>query len=168
MSNPIITLAGNLASDPELRFTANGKPVCNFRVLTNDNEKLPDGSYESKNTTGWDCVVWDKAAENVAESLKSGSSVVVVGKVMDEHWEDRETGAKRSKKKVSVIKVSLDLSRGPAQQTRNPQQGQQGGYSQPQGQPQGQQAPPQQATQARQAQPVGAGAPAGDPWDDPF
>ena len=38
-----ITIVGNLGRDPELRYTDDGTPVCDFSVATNRRWHRPDG-----------------------------------------------------------------------------------------------------------------------------
>ena len=50
-----ITLIGNLAADPELRYTQDGTPVTSFRVATNRRWRTQDGTTQEK--TVWFRVV---------------------------------------------------------------------------------------------------------------
>ncbi|MGI8574522.1 MAG: single-stranded DNA-binding protein [Egibacteraceae bacterium] len=87
----IITIVGNLADDPELRYTPNGVAVCNTRVAVNQR-------FFNKETNGWDerldgfftCNVWRDMAENVAESLSKGTRVLVTGRLRSRSYEDRD------------------------------------------------------------------------------
>ena len=57
-----IMIIGNLGSEPEMRFTPNGKPVTSFRVATNRVYTAPEG--EKRQETDWFTVVtWGKLAE---------------------------------------------------------------------------------------------------------
>ena len=58
-----VLLTGRLTRDPELRYTPNGKAVCNFTIATNrpvvrDGEKIADFI---------NCIVWGKTAENLSK-----------------------------------------------------------------------------------------------------
>lgn len=77
---PTITVVGNLTSDPELRFTPGGKAVASFTVAQTPRTKVGD-QWQDGEATFWRCSVWDKAAENVAESLTKGTRVLVHGRV---------------------------------------------------------------------------------------
>ena len=86
-----IIIVGNLTDDPELRFTPQGIPVANFSVAVNRR-------FFNKETNGWDdkldgyfrCNVWRDYAENVAESLKRGTRVLVTGRLMSRSYEDKD------------------------------------------------------------------------------
>ncbi|MCA9552485.1 MAG: single-stranded DNA-binding protein [Myxococcales bacterium] len=56
-----VTLIGNLGADPEVRYTASGSPVANFRIATS--EQWTDRSGEKQERTEWHrIVVWGKTA----------------------------------------------------------------------------------------------------------
>ena len=87
----VITIVGNLADDPELRYTPAGAAVANLRVAVNRR-------FFNKETNGWDekldgffnVNIWRDYAENVAESLKRGHRVLVTGRLTSRSYEDKE------------------------------------------------------------------------------
>ena len=89
MSFNKITIVGNLGRDPELRYTPQGTPVCNFSIATN--EKRRDKSGEMQDLTTWFRVtLWNKQAENASKYLTKGSPVYVEGRLRIEEWTDRD------------------------------------------------------------------------------
>lgn len=106
-----LTITGNLTNDPELRFIPSGKALATFTVVSSKSTKLPDGTWENTDTTFWEIKCWGKTAENVAESLTKGMSVIVSGSAIQENWEDKNTGQKRSKISVTAWSVGPDLKR---------------------------------------------------------
>lgn len=106
-----MTITGNLTNDPELRFIPSGKALATFTVVSSKSTKLPDGTWENTDTTFWEIKCWGKTAENVAESLTKGMSVIVSGSAVQENWEDKNTGQKRSKISVTAWSVGPDLKR---------------------------------------------------------
>lgn len=110
MSAPI-TITGNVVNDPELKFLQSGKALATFTVVSSKSSKKPDGTWENTDTTFWDIKAWGKTAENVADSLRKGVSVIVSGTAVQESWEDKNTGAKRSKITVTAWNVGVDLKR---------------------------------------------------------
>lgn len=109
-----LTIIGNLASDPELRFTTAGKAVASFTVISSKSKKNDDGTWESIDTTAWHVVAWDVLAENVTQSLTKGSPVVVVGSAVWKSWENKEDNEKRGRIEITAFNVGLDLKRNPA------------------------------------------------------
>jgi single-strand DNA-binding protein len=105
-----ITIAGNLAADPELRFTAQGKAVVKITVMTSRSVKDQDGKWRDEDVTGWPVTCWDTLAENVAESLLKGDEVIVRGYAATRSWES-STGEKRSRVEVTAKTVGASLRR---------------------------------------------------------
>ena len=109
MSAPAVTIVGNLTADPELRFTPSGAAVANFTVVANDR-------YFDKNTQDWvdkpptflRCNIWREYAENVAESLTRGTTVIVTGKLSQREFETRE-GEKRTVFELEVDEIGPAL-----------------------------------------------------------
>jgi len=80
-----ITIAGRLGTDPELRFLADGTPVCNFSVAVNQKRK-------GEETTIWYRIsAWNKTAEIVNEYLSKGRAVLIEGQLRA----DEKTGGPR-------------------------------------------------------------------------
>ncbi len=75
-----LTLIGNLGSDPEMRNTANGVPVCTFRLAVNKQWHGQDGEQKEK-VTWFRVTAWQKLAEVVNEHLRKGRRVMVVGEL---------------------------------------------------------------------------------------
>ena len=154
MSKGSISIEGNLTKDPELRYTQSGSAVASFTVAENHFKKDQQGQWVQAGTSFYDCSVWNRLAENVAESLSKGMSVVVVGSPRQREY-DAQDGTRRRVFEIAVDSVGPSLRFATAQVTRNPQQGQGQGQwqgqqaqqpqQQAQGQWQGQQQPQQQA-----------------------
>lgn len=119
LNTTTVTFAGNLAADPELRFTPNGKPVAEFRVLVNRRSKDEAGEWTDTEPTVHPCKVWGTAAENVAESLTRGDRVLVHGRIETEGWSDRETGDKRTRDIVNIDEIGPSLTWATARPERN-------------------------------------------------
>ena len=108
MSTPV-TLRGRLTRDPEMRYSAAGKPVCKFAVVTSRRVKdQQTGEWSDADTTFWDCVAFGQTAENAAESLEKGTAVIVTGNAAQEEWTTKD-GEKRRSMKVVVEDVAPSL-----------------------------------------------------------
>lgn len=86
IDKPTAILIGNLADDPELRFTNGGTPVCSFRMACN----AWRGKDKEAATTFWDVTVWDKQGEHVAEAMSKGQRVTVIGELTRRSYENRD------------------------------------------------------------------------------
>ena len=80
MSFHTLILVGNLGKEPEMRYTASGRPVTNFSVAVASSSKDPDGNFK-KETIWFRVSAWDKQAENCNNFLHKGSKVVVEGRL---------------------------------------------------------------------------------------
>ncbi len=89
MSFNTIILVGNLGRDPELRYTPQGTPVCNFTMATN--ERRRDKTGETQDSTTWFRVtLWGRQAEAASQYLTKGRPVYVQGRLRVEEWTDRD------------------------------------------------------------------------------
>lgn len=131
---------GNTTAPGDLRFTPNGKAVCNFTVAeTTRRFDKQANEWVDDSTTFWRCTVWGKPAEHVAESLADkGVRVVVVGDVKTRTWDDKE-GNKRSSTELDNCEVALSTLYNPVASNRGGSQhrGNQGGGGGFNGQQQG-------------------------------
>jgi len=98
-----IMLIGNVGSDPEMRYTPNGKAVTSFRMATNYRYVGSDG--ERREETEWFRVsVWGKQAENCNQFLSKGKRVFVEGRLHSRSWEGQD-GQMRTSLEVSANRV---------------------------------------------------------------
>ena len=113
-----ITLIGNLTRDPELKVSQGGVSYLPFSLAVNNNKKNANGEWETE-ASYFDCTAFKELAENIAGSVTKGTRLVVTGRVEQENWEDKETGAKRSKLVVIVDEVAASLKYASAVVTKN-------------------------------------------------
>jgi single-strand DNA-binding protein len=97
-----ITIAGGLGRDAELKYLNNGDPICNFSVA--------DSQGRDKGTIWWNCTLFGKRGEALAQYLTKGQSVTVVGTITEREWQDKE-GAKRKSMDVRVSEIALQGGR---------------------------------------------------------
>lgn len=100
-----VMIIGNLGSDPEMRFTPNGRPVTSFRVATNRVYTTPGG--ERREETEWFTVVaWDKLAEQCNQFLTKGRLVYAEGRLRTHTWEGQD-GQKRYRTEIIANRVTF-------------------------------------------------------------
>ncbi|MDH5505612.1 MAG: single-stranded DNA-binding protein [Anaerolineae bacterium] len=90
MSYHKIIIVGNLGRDPEMRYTPGGQAVTNFSVATNRQYTASSGE-RVKETVWFRVSAWGRQAETCNQYLKSGSRVLVEGRMTP----DKETGGPR-------------------------------------------------------------------------
>ena len=98
-------IIGNLGSEPEMRFTPNGRSVTSFNVATNWRYTTAEG--ERREETEWFTVVtWGKLAEQCNQFLTKGRLVYVDGRLRTHTWESQD-GQRRSRNEVVADRVSF-------------------------------------------------------------
>ena len=82
-------IVGTLGQDPDVKYTANGSPVVNVSVATNENWKDKQTGEAQERTEWHRIVVYGKLAEICAQYLKKGSQVYFEGKIQTRKWQDQ-------------------------------------------------------------------------------
>ena len=96
-----VILMGNLTRDPETRSTPNGQSVTNFSLAVNRTWR--DANGQTQDSVSYiDCVAWGKAGEIIAQYMQKGRALLVSGRLDQRSWDDKDSGAKRSKVEVIV------------------------------------------------------------------
>ncbi|KHE73173.1 single-stranded DNA-binding protein [Halobacillus sp. BBL2006] len=94
-----VVLVGRLTKDPDLRYTPNGIAVANFTIAVNRPFSNNQGNQDADFIN---CVVWRRAAENLANFMKKGSQVGVDGRLQSRSFDNQEG------KRVFVTEVVAD------------------------------------------------------------
>lgn len=97
----VCIMMGNLTKNPELRYTQQGSPVCEFAIAVNKK------SHDREEVCYIDVVAWGKSAENCSRYLGKGSPVIVEGYLRQESWEDRNGGGRRSRLKLVAENIQF-------------------------------------------------------------
>lgn len=106
-----VLLLGNLGANPELRFTASGTAVLNFRLATS--ETFVDRNKEPQSRTDWhNIVVWGARAQGLSKVLVKGTMVLVEGGLRTSSFE--KDGVKRYKTEVHARDIHLVGRRPPS------------------------------------------------------
>lgn len=93
-------LGGRLTSDPELKTTQSGTPVCSFTIAIN-RRGAKDGQQQSDFVS---CIAWRERAELISKYFRKGSSICIVGELQTRKWKDNN-GNNRSATEVIVNEV---------------------------------------------------------------
>lgn len=117
-NNARVTIEGNLTRDPELRFTQAGKGVANFGVACTDRRRGADGQWEDTDAEFFDVSAWERLGDNVADSLRKGDRVIVVGRLKQRSYKTND-GDKRSKVEIVADVVGPSLRWAVAQPTKD-------------------------------------------------
>lgn len=102
-----VQILGNLARDPELRFTKTGRAIATFRVAAT-NTYVDSTTNETKEQTAFvNCVAWGKTGEAVG-NCKKGERLLVNGRIQTRSYED-SNGQKKYVTEVVADFVGLKL-----------------------------------------------------------
>ena len=85
-----VILVGHLGRDPEVRYTPDGRAICNFTMATTDTWK-DKNSGEKRERTEWHrIVVFGRLAEICGEYLSKGRQVYVEGRLQTRKWQGQD------------------------------------------------------------------------------
>ena len=94
-----ITITGNITRDAETRYLPDGTAVAAFGVA--------DNQGKDKSAIFWNCSLFGKRAESLAQYLTKGQAVTVVGTISEREFTDKNTGQPRKAMDVRVNDVAL-------------------------------------------------------------
>lgn len=100
-----VILMGNLTDHPEVKQMPSGNSVAKFSLALNRSYK--DGDEWKEATDYVDVVAWGTLASQIHERLSKGSRALVTGRLTLQTWDDKTTGAKRSKLEVLALDVTF-------------------------------------------------------------
>ena len=98
--------------------------VLQLGIAVNDRRKNPQSGEWEDVPNFFDVVVFGQRGESVSKFLSKGSKIAVEGKLRWSSWDDKTTGAKRSKVEIIADDIEFMSSRGEGG-------GSGGGYSAP-------------------------------------
>lgn len=82
-----VQILGNLARDPEVRYTQSGRAVATFTVAAS-NTYVDSATNETKEQTAFvNCVAWGKLGEAVG-NYRKGNRLFVEGRIQTRSYED--------------------------------------------------------------------------------
>lgn len=92
-----LTISGTVGN-AELKYLQSGDPVLAFSVA--------DGQGKDKPTIWWNCSIFGKRAESLANYVQKGGKVTVVGTVSEDQYTDKNGNDKKAMK-VRVSDIAL-------------------------------------------------------------
>ncbi len=91
-----VILIGNLTRDPEVRYTPKGTAICKVGLAVN-RTWTNEAREKKEEVTFVDVDLFGRTAENVAQYMRKGRSLMVEGRLKLDQWDDKQSGQKRSK-----------------------------------------------------------------------
>lgn len=93
----VIAISGRLTREAKTVYSAAGLPIVNFSIANNRYA----GKEKPEEVSFFDCVIFGKRGEAVAQYLVKGKPVFISGELKIETWEDKEN-IKRYSTKIIV------------------------------------------------------------------
>ena len=90
-----IIIVGYLGRDPELRYTPQGTPVCDFSIATTERRKDKSGEFQD-HTTWFRVSLFGRQAEVASQYLSKGRQVYVEGTLTMREYTDKEGNTRTS------------------------------------------------------------------------
>ena len=103
-----VILVGNLTRDPELRYTPNGAPICEFGLAVNRHYTTRDGEQRDE-TCFVDVAMWGKRGVVISEYFTKGRPIFIEGRLKFDTWESSE--GRRSK--LTVVAENFEFISAP-------------------------------------------------------
>ncbi len=114
-----VTIVGNLADDPELRYTQGGVAVVSVRVgSTPRTLNRQTNAWEDGETVWVRCTAWRDLAENVAQTLTKGNRVIVTGRLKAPSAYQAANGEARASLELEIDEIGPSLRYATAAVTR--------------------------------------------------
>ena len=82
-----VAVSGLIARDADFRFMDNGQARCRSRVAVRRSYRDRNQQWQEE-TSYFDLVLWNKAAEQLAERLTKGTPVFITGRLQSRSWRD--------------------------------------------------------------------------------
>jgi single-strand DNA-binding protein len=95
-----VILAGNLTRDPQLSYTPNNTPVCEFGLAVNRRYRDREGNRQDE-VCFVDMNAFGRQAEVINQYMAKGRPILIEGRLRLRQWTNRE-GQNRSKLDVVV------------------------------------------------------------------
>ncbi len=96
-----VTLIGRVGGEPDVKYFESGSVVCKLTLAVNRR------SRNSDEPDWFNLELWGKTAEVAANYVRKGRLIGVSGALKLEHWQDRNTGAERSRPVIRVEQLEL-------------------------------------------------------------
>lgn len=111
MNETLVTVVGNVATEPEMRTTATGVGVTRFRLATTARRwDAARGAWADGPTSFYTVSAWRTLAGHVKESVGLGEPLLVQGRLKIR--EDERDGRRYTDAEIEAVAVGHDLTRG--------------------------------------------------------
>ncbi len=118
MNETLVTVVGNVATEPESQVTATGVTVTRFRLATTTRRYDAErGAWTDGPTSFYTVRAWRNLGSNVQESVSLGEPLVVQGRLRIR--QDEKDGKRYLSAELEAAAIGHDLARGVARFSRS-------------------------------------------------
>ena len=107
----LVILAGNIATDIDVRASQTGTYVAKFRLATSSYAGKAEDGTRKEATEFHNIVTFGKLAEFAGHHLKKGRSVIVQGRLHTSSWDDAASGTRKYMTEVVADEIRFAGSR---------------------------------------------------------
>jgi len=101
MSLNVVNLVGRVGGEPDVKYFESGSVKCNLTLAV-------DRRTRNNDQPDWfNLELWGKTAEVAANYVRKGSLIGVIGALKFDRWQDRSSGADRSRPVIRVDRLEL-------------------------------------------------------------
>ncbi len=101
MSINVVNLVGRVGIDPDVKYFDSGAVKCRLTLAVRRRSRTSD------EPDWFELELWEKTAEVAANYVRKGKLIGVTGSLKLDTWQDRATGATRSKPIIRVDRLEL-------------------------------------------------------------
>ncbi len=107
-----VTIVGQIAREPEMRYSPSGKAVTSFSVPVEHSWVGGDGERQ-KFTQWFNCTLWGTDAENANKYAQKGTKVLIEGRLECDRATGgpkiftKQDGSQSSKNEITVSEITL-------------------------------------------------------------
>lgn len=101
----IVTLCGNAGADAEVKTLDNGTKVARFRIATSTGGYKKSDGTDVPERTEWHTIICWRSLASLAEHIKKGTRVTVVGRLTYNEYE--KNGVKHTLAEVQAANIVL-------------------------------------------------------------
>ena len=101
-----LTISGRITQDIKLGYVGNNMAMAKFSVAVNRSVKGADGQWQDV-ASFIDVTAWGKTAERLNQAARKGTKVLIVGRIEQQTWTDKQTSQQKSKVAVIADRVEL-------------------------------------------------------------
>lgn len=115
MADSTVTVAGNLTSDMELRYTTGGQSIATGTIAVSRRYQV-NGEW-TEQTSFFKVAAWGKMGENLVQSTAKGTRIIVTGRLEQREYEKKD-GTKGSSVEIVADEAGVSVKWDPAQSMR--------------------------------------------------